>query len=165
MPILYDNPREVGADRIANAVAANARFGAPVVVVDLGTSTNFDVVSANGEYVGGVLAPGLQVSADALFARTARLPRVELTAPRSVLAKNTVEALQSGLIFGTVDMIDGLVGRIQAEVGAGEVVATGGLAPAVIKESSTISQHEPWLTLEGLRLIHELNRPQADADA
>jgi type III pantothenate kinase len=164
MPILYDNPREVGADRIANAVAANARFGSPVIVVDLGTATNFDVVSAGGEYVGGVLAPGLQVSADALFARTARLPRVELTAPRSVLAKNTVESLQSGLIYGTVDMIDGLVGRIQAEVGAGEVVATGGLAPVVITESKTITQHEPWLTLEGLRLIHHLNSGVADAD-
>jgi type III pantothenate kinase len=157
MPILYDNPKEVGADRIANAVAANARYGAPCVVVDLGTATNFDVVSADGEYLGGVLAPGLQVSADALFARTARLPRVELVPPRSVVGKNTVESLQAGLIHGTVDMIDGLVERIHKEVGTGEVIATGGLAPLVAGESRTITQHEPWLTLEGLRLIFELN--------
>ncbi len=163
MPILYDNPKEVGADRIANAVAANARYGAPVIVVDLGTATNFDVVSANGEYLGGVLAPGLQVSADALFARTARLPRVELVPPRSVVAKTTVESLQAGLIYGTVDMIDGLVERIQKDVGVGEVIATGGLAPIVAGESRTVTQHEPWLTLEGLRLIFELNDGAADA--
>ena len=163
MPILYDNPREVGADRIANAVAAYAKWGGPCIVVDFGTATNFDVVSPTGEYLGGVLAPGLQVSADALFARTARLPRVELVAPRSVVAKNTVESLQAGLIFGTADMIDGLVGRIQADVGIGEVIATGGLAPIVVKESRTITQHEPWLTLEGLRLIHALNSGSDDA--
>src|SRR5205823_2328556 len=155
--ILSDNPREVGADRIANAVAAKAAYGTPAIVVDLGTATNFDVVSQNGEYVGGVLAPGLQVSADALFARTARLPRVELVPPRSVVAKNTVESLQAGLIYGTVDMIDGLVERIQKDVGVGEVVATGGLAPVVVKESRAITRHEPWLTLEGLRLVFELN--------
>ena len=119
LPILYDNPREVGADRIANAVAAHARFGGPVIVVDLGTATNFDVVSPKGEYVGGVLAPGLQVSADALFARTARLPRVELVPPKSAIGKNTVDALQAGLVFGTVDMIDGLVERIEKENGQG----------------------------------------------
>ena len=163
MPILYDNPREVGADRIANAVAAYAKWGGPCIVVDFGTATNFDVVSPTGEYLGGVLAPGLQVSADALFARTARLPRVELVAPRSVVAKNTVESLQAGLIFGTADMIDGLVGRIQADVGIGEVIATGGLAPIVVKESRTITQHEPWLTLEGLRLLHALNSGSDDA--
>ena len=163
MPILFDNPREVGADRIANAVAAHAKWGGPCVVVDFGTATNFDVVSATGEYLGGVLAPGLQVSADALFARTARLPRVELVPPRSVVAKNTVESLQAGLIFGTADMIDGLVDRIQKEVGLGEVIATGGLAPIVVKESRTITQHEPWLTLEGLRLIFELNVAAPDA--
>ncbi len=162
MPILYDNPKEVGADRIANAVAAKARYGAPAIVVDLGTATNFDVVSPNGEYIGGVLAPGLQVSADALFARTARLPRVELLPPRSVVAKNTVESLQAGLIYGTADMIDGLVERIQRDIGTGEVIATGGLAPVVLKESRTITQHEPWLTLEGLRLIHELNAASTD---
>src|SRR5438477_8412902 len=159
IPILYDNPKEVGADRIANAVAALERFGGPCVVVDSGTATNFDVVSAKGEYLGGVLAPGLRISADALFARTARLPRVELVPPRTVVAKTTVESLQSGLIYGTVDMIDGLVERIQKDVGVGEVVATGGLAPGVVKESRTITQHEPWLTLVGLRLIHELNVP------
>jgi type III pantothenate kinase len=161
MPIHYDNPKEVGADRIANAVAAKATYGTPAIVVDLGTATNFDVVSAAGEYVGGILAPGLQVSADALFARTARLPRVELVPPRSVVAKTTVESLQAGLIYGTVDMIDGLVERIQRDVGRGEVIATGGLAPIVVKESRTITQHEPWLTLEGLRLIFDLNAPGA----
>ena len=171
MPILYDNPREVGADRIANAVAAREKFGAPVVVVDFGTATNFDVVSPKGEYIGGVLAPGLQVSADALFARTARLPRVELVPPKVVVAKNTVESLQSGLIFGMASMVDGIVERIQKEVGHGEVVATGGLARVVIGECITITQHEPWLTLEGLRLIFERNTepdpesPPADADA
>jgi type III pantothenate kinase len=157
LPILYDNPREVGADRIANAVAAHARFGGPVIVVDLGTATNFDVVSPKGEYVGGVLAPGLQVSADALFARTARLPRVELVPPKSVIGKNTVDALQAGLVFGTVDMIDGLVERIEKENGQGEVVATGGLAELILAESTTVTRHEPWLTLEGLRLIFERN--------
>lgn len=157
IPILYDNPKEVGADRIANAVAALAKFGGPAVVVDLGTATNFDVVSARGEYLGGVLAPGLQISADALFARTARLPRVELVAPRSVVAKNTVESLQAGLVYGTAHMIDGIVGRIQEEVGRGEVIATGGLAPLIVPECATVTQHEPWLTLEGLRLIYERN--------
>jgi type III pantothenate kinase len=171
MPILYDNPREVGADRIANAVAAREKFGAPVVVVDFGTALNFDVVSPKGEYIGGVLAPGLQVSADALFARTARLPRVELVAPKVVVAKNTVESLQSGLIFGMASMVDGIVERIHKEVGHGEVVATGGLARVVIGECTTITQHEPWLTLEGLRLIFERNTepdtesPSTDADA
>jgi type III pantothenate kinase len=157
LPILYDNPREVGADRIANSVAAQARFGGPVIVVDLGTATNFDVVSSKGEYVGGVLAPGLQISADALFARTARLPRVELVPPKSAIGKNTVDALQAGLVFGTVDMIDGLVERIEKENGQGEVVATGGLAGLILAESTTVTRHEPWLTLEGLRLIFERN--------
>jgi type III pantothenate kinase len=163
IPILYDNPREVGADRIANAVAALERFGAPCVVVDFGTATNFDVVSAHGEYLGGVLAPGLRISADALFARTARLPRVELLPPRTVVAKTTVESLQSGLIYGTAEMIDGLIERIWKEVGQGEVVATGGLAAVIVPESRTITQHEPWLTLEGLRLIYERNAGTADA--
>jgi len=157
IPILYDNPKEVGADRIANAVAAHARYGGPAVVVDFGTATNFDVVSANGEYLGGVLAPGLQISADALFARTARLPRVELVPPKAVVAKNTVESLQAGLVYGTAYMVDGIVERIWKEVGQGEVIATGGLAPLIIGECSTITQHEPWLTLEGLRLIYERN--------
>jgi type III pantothenate kinase len=162
MPILYDNPREVGADRIANAVAARERFGQPVIVVDFGTATNFDVVSQRGEYVGGVLAPGLHVSAEALFARAARLPRVELIPPRSVVAKNTVESLQSGLIYGMAAMVDGIVERIQKEVGAGEVVATGGLAPVVIAECTSVTRHEPWLTLEGLRLIFERNTSGTD---
>ncbi|SRR6266568_1711585 len=157
IPILYDNPKEVGPDRIANAVAAHAKFGAPAVVVDFGTSTNFDVVSAKGEFLGGVLAAGLQVSADALFSRTARLPRVELVAPRSVVGKNTVESLQSGLIYGMAALVDGIVERIQKEVGPGEVIATGGLARVVIDECQTVTQHEPWLTLEGLRIIYDRN--------
>jgi len=157
MPILYDNPKEVGPDRIANAVAAHAKYGGPAVVVDFGTSTNFDVVSAKGEFLGGVLAPGLQVSADALFSRTARLPRVELVPPRSVVGKNTVESLQSGLIYGMAALVDGVVERIAKEVGQGEVIATGGLARVVIDECATVTRHEPWLTLDGLQIIYDRN--------
>ena len=155
--ILYDNPKEVGADRIANAVAAHARYGGPVVVVDFGTSTNFDVVSADGEYLGGVLATGLNVSADALFSATARLPRIELTRPKTVIARNTVESLQAGLIYGTAAMVDGIVERIRGEVGKATVVATGGLAEVVVAECTTVQHLEPWLTLEGLRIVYELN--------
>jgi len=157
IPILYDNPKEVGPDRIANAVAAHAKYGGPAVVVDFGTSTNFDVVSAKGEFLGGVLAPGLQVSADALFSRTARLPRVELVPPRSVVGKNTVESLQSGLIYGMAALVDGVVERIGKEVGQGEVIATGGLARVVIDECATVTRHEPWLTLDGLQIIYDRN--------
>lgn len=163
VPILTDNPREVGADRVVNALAAFDRFGGPVIVVDFGTSTNFDVVSDRGEFVGGVIGPGIQVSAASLFARTARLPRVELVAPPSVIGRNTVHCIQSALVFGTADLVDGIVRRIRDELGAPAVtVATGGLAPIVIPHCGTIDHHEPWLTLEGLRLVFDRNVVTAD---
>lgn len=162
VPILTDNPREVGADRVVNTLAAFARFGGPSIVVDFGTSTNFDVVSGRGEFMGGVIAPGMQVSAASLFARTARLTRVELMAPPSVIGKSTVEAIQSGLVFGTAGEVDGIVERIKVEIGAATVVATGGLAPVVIPHCRTIDHHEPWLTLEGLRLVFDKNAVTSD---
>jgi type III pantothenate kinase len=163
VPVLTDNPREVGADRIVNALAAFERFGGPAIVVDFGTGTNFDVVSAAGEFIGGVIAPGLQVSAASLVNSTARLTRVELTTPRSVVGKNTVEAIQSGLIYGTAGEVDGIVERIRADLGGSAVViATGGLAPVVLPHCRTIDHHEPWLTLEGLRLVFDKNVVTAD---
>jgi type III pantothenate kinase len=159
VPILYDNPREVGADRIVNALAAHALYGGPAIVVDFGTSTNFDVVSERGEFLGGALAPGIEISVDALAARAARLLKVELVRPRSVIGKSTVEALQSGIIYGFAGQIDGLVRRISAELEQHPVViATGGLAPLVMDEAETITQHEPDLTLIGLRLVFERNQ-------
>ncbi len=162
VPVLTDNPREVGADRVVNTLAAFRRFGGPAVVVDFGTSTNFDVVSEKGEFVGGVIGPGIQVSAASLVSRTARLPRVELVAPPSVIGTNTVACIQSALVFGTADMVDGIVRRIRVEIGEATTVATGGLAPVVIPHCQTIEHHEPWLTLEGLRLVHERNLEPAD---
>jgi type III pantothenate kinase len=160
--ILIDNPREVGADRIANALAAFARYGGPCIVVDFGTATNFDVVSAKGEYLGGVIAPGLQVAASSLYRAAARLTRVELRPPRSVIGKSTVEAVQSGLILGAAAEVDGIVERIEKELGSARVIATGGLAPVVIPHCSTVIEHDPWLTLEGLRLVFERNVGNAD---
>lgn len=162
VPVLTDNPREVGADRVVNALAAFSRFGGPSIVVDFGTATNFDVISERGEFVGGVIAPGIQASAASLFARTARLMRVELTAPSSVIGRSTVECLQSGLIYGTAGEVDAIVERIQGEIGRATVVSTGGLAPVVIPHCRTIDHHEPWLTLEGLRLVFERNVVTAD---
>jgi type III pantothenate kinase len=164
VPVLTDNPREVGADRVVNTLAAFARFGGPSIVVDFGTGTNFDVVSDKGEFLGGVIAPGLQVSASALVGRTARLTRVDLQPPRSPVGHNTVEAIQSGLIYGTAGEVDGIVERIRAELGAPDatVVATGGLAPVVIPHCRTVDHHEPWLTLEGLRLVYDRNAEEHD---
>lgn len=160
VPLLYDNPREVGADRIVNTLAAFHLYGGPAVVVDFGTSTNFDVVSAKGEFLGGALAPGVEIGIDALAARGARLFKVELARPRSVLGKTTVEALQSGILYGTVGQVDGLVRRLAAELGGDVVViATGGLAPLVLDETETIDHYEPDLTLIGLRLVFERNLP------
>jgi type III pantothenate kinase len=164
VPLLYDNPREVGADRIVNSLAAYELYGGPAIVVDFGTSTNFDVVSARGEFLGGALAPGIEISIDALASRAARLLKVELARPRSVIGKTTVEALQSGILYGFAGQIDGLVRRIAAEFDEEPaVIATGGLAPIVIDECETVTAHEPDLTLIGLRLIYDRNLdPRAD---
>lgn len=161
LPILMDNPREVGADRIVNALAAATLYGGPAVVVDFGTAITFDVVNDKGQYVGGVISPGIEISLEALGRRGAQLRKVELVRPRSVIAKNTVEALQSGMLFGVAAQVDGLVERIIAELGADSedvtVIATGHLAPLVLDECSCFDAHEPALTLQGLRLVHERN--------
>jgi type III pantothenate kinase len=159
VPIRYDDPREVGSDRIANAVAARVRHGAPAVVVDFGTSTNFDVVNAAGEFAGGVLAPGVEISMDALFARAARLPRVPFEAPERVISQTTTAALQSGLVYGFAGQVDAIVDRIRAELGAEDapVVATGGLADLIAPHSRTITAVDQELTLHGLRLVWDRN--------
>ncbi|MFP5378025.1 MAG: type III pantothenate kinase [Acidimicrobiia bacterium] len=155
--ILADNPREVGPDRVANTVAVSALFGGPAIVVDFGTSTNFDVVSARGEYLGGAIVPGIEISLDALFARAAALRRVELVEPRSVIGRTTVECIQSGALYGYTELVDGMCRRIRAELGECTVVATGGLSGLISPLSATIDHHEPWLTLHGLRLVFERN--------
>ena len=163
VPLLVDNPKEIGADRIVNTLAAHTLYpSGPAIVVDFGTSTNFDVVSPKGEFLGGAFTPGIEISVDALAARAAQLRKVELVRPRSVIGKNTVEALQSGTIYGFAGQVDGLVNRITTELhqsypGQPTVIATGGLAPLVLGIAETINHHEPDLTLIGLRLIHEKN--------
>ena len=162
VPLLVDNPKEIGADRIVNTLAAHTLFGGPAIVVDFGTSTNLDVVSPKGEFLGGALAPGIEISVDALASRAAQLRKVELIRPKNAIGKNTVEALQSGTIFGFAGQVDRLVEKITAELAesydeAPTVIATGGLAPLVIDVSTTIDEYEPDLTLIGLRLIHEKN--------
>ncbi|HEV8024804.1 MAG TPA: type III pantothenate kinase [Candidatus Nanopelagicales bacterium] len=159
VPVLTDNPKEVGADRIVNTLAAHHQYGGPCIVVDFGTSTNLDVVSATGEFLGGALAPGIDISLEALSQRAAQLRKVEVLKPRSPIGKNTVEALQSGAVYGFAGQVDGLVDRIIDEVGpVTAVVATGGLATVVIGESETITHHDPNLTLTGLRLVFERNQ-------
>jgi type III pantothenate kinase len=161
VPLLVDNPREVGADRVVNTLAAHRLFGTACIVVDFGTSTNIDVVSAKGEFLGGALAPGIEISMDALATRAAALRSVEFVRPRSVIGKNTVECLQSGVLFGFAGQVDGLVHRILAELGrnAGPVtvLGTGGLAPLMMGESETIQEYVPDLTLLGLRLVYLRN--------
>jgi type III pantothenate kinase len=157
--IRHDAPREIGPDRIANAVAAKERYGGPCIVVDFGTSNNFDVVSAAGEYVGGVLAPGIEISMDALFARAARLVKVDFVEPPAVIGKTTATALQSGLVYGFAGQVDGIVERIRGELGdAARVVGTGGLAELIAPHARTIERVDPDLTLQGLRLVWERNR-------
>ncbi len=158
MPILYDNPREVGADRIANAVAAYEQYGGPSIVVDFGTANTIEAISPKGEYLGGAIFPGIEISMDALFGRAAALRRVELVAPRNVIGKSTVESIQSGTVFGYSGQVDTLVELFEAELGECTVIATGGLAEPIIKHSRTIDHYEPWLTLQGLRIVFERNR-------
>jgi len=160
MPILYEPPGDVGADRIVNGVAALAAYGAPVIVVDFGTATTFDVVNRKGEYVGGVICPGVGISADALFQRAARLPRVDVRHPGRVIGKSTVASIQAGLYFGYAAMVEGIIARIKAELGEpAKVVATGGLAETLASEIPSIEAVDPVLTLTGLRLIWARNRP------
>ncbi len=159
MSILIDNPREVGADRVVNAVAARQRYGAPVVVVDFGTSTNFDVVGADGAYLGGAIAPGLVISTNALISRTAALRRVEFVPPRSAVGKGTVEAIQSGAIYGHAGLVDGIMERLVAEIGGEAVrVATGGLASTIVPHCRSVDQIDEFLTLDGLRMIYDMNQ-------
>jgi type III pantothenate kinase len=163
MPVRYDNPHEVGADRIVNALAAYELLGGPVIAVDFGTATTFDCVSENGEYLGGAIFPGMHISMEALFERASMLHRVEVARPRSVIGKTTTAALQSGLLYGYAGVVDSMVERIRGELGENaRVVATGGLAGRVAGESRSIEKVEPFLTLEGLRIIFEKNRPKAD---
>ena len=158
MPILYDNPKEVGADRIANAVAAYDQYGGPSIVVDFGTANTIEAISAKGEYLGGAIFPGIEISMDALFGRAAALRRVELVPPRHVIGKSTVESIQSGAVFGFSGQVDALVDLFQKELGECTVIATGGLAEAIIPFSRTIQHHEPWLTIQGLRIVFERNQ-------
>lgn len=158
LAIKYENPREVGADRIVNAVAALETYGAPLIVVDFGTATTFDAISEQREYLGGAITPGLGISAEALFARTAKLPRIELVRPRAAIGRNTVWSMQSGLIFGYAAMVDGLVRRIKSEMGGSpQVIATGGLGGLIAPDCETIEKFDPDLTLVGLRIIYEHN--------
>ncbi len=156
--IKYENPREVGADRIVNALAAYEKYNGPLIVVDFGTATTFCVITENGDYLGGAIAPGIGISSEALFQRAAKLPRIELIKPKNVISRNTITSMQSGIIFGFVGQVDEIVRRIKQELGKEAfVVATGGLANLIAEESNTIDVVEPFLTLEGLRLIYKRN--------
>jgi type III pantothenate kinase len=162
VPVRVDNPKEVGSDRIMNALAAVHLYGGPAIVVDFGTATNFDVISARGEFIGGAFAPGIEISVDALSRRAAQLLKVELARPHRVIGRNTVESLQSGIIYGFAGQVEGIVARITRELAPDDpdsvtVIATGGLAPLLLDEVSVVDAYEPWLTLTGLRLVFERN--------
>ena len=161
MRIRLDNPREVGPDRVVNAVAAQNLYGKPLIIIDLGTATTFDVVSKEGDYLGGAIAPGIIIATEALFTRTAALPRIELIHPKQVIGRNTISAMQSGIIFGYIELIEGMIRRIEQELGSkAKVVATGGQAYPFAEEIAAIDVINPDLTLIGLRLIYEMNREQ-----
>lgn len=159
MPLRVETPHELGADRLCNAVAAYAEYGGPCVVVDFGTATTWEVVSASGEFLGGVIAPGLEIAAEALFSRAAKLPRIELAAPARAIGKATVDSMQAGVIFGYVGLVEGLTRRVLAELGGGKVIATGGLAGVIGKHTELFTAIDEDLTLKGLRLLWEKNRP------
>jgi len=161
MPVLYDSPGDVGADRIVNAVAAFEQYGGPVIVVDFGTATTVDAVTARGEYLGGAIAPGIGISADALFQRAARLPRVDVAKPKSVIGRTTVQSIQAGLFYGYLGLVGEIVRRMKAELGGkGVVVATGGLSHLILGESDLVDRVDPLLTLTGLRILYERNTPR-----
>jgi type III pantothenate kinase len=158
MPILYDNPREVGADRIVNAVAAYDKYGGDIIIVDFGTATTFDYISKKGEYMGGCITPGIMIASEALFSKTAKLPRVELSRPKSVIGKDTISSMQAGILFGYAGLVDGLIDRIKAEVKSNpKVIATGGLATVIANETKSINIVDEMLTLEGLRILYNRN--------
>ncbi|MDR0469127.1 MAG: type III pantothenate kinase [Peptococcaceae bacterium] len=161
LSILYENPREVGADRIVNAVAGYALYGGPLIIIDFGTATTFCVVDGEGRYIGGAISPGIGISAEALFQRAAKLPRIELVKPRQVIGRNTVAGMQSGMIFGYVGLVDGIVTRMIREIGVKpKVIATGGMAEIIAEESETIDMVDQDLTLEGLRIIYQRNQKE-----
>ena len=157
--IRYENPREVGADRVVDCAAVQVKYGGPACVVDFGTATTFDAISREGDYLGGAIAPGIGIAAEALFSRASKLYRVEIAAPQRAIGPNTVAAMQSGIFFGYVGLVEGLVARFRKELGDDmKVIATGGLAEVVARETTVIQHVDPWLTLDGLRLIYEMNR-------
>lgn len=160
--VRYDSPRDVGADRICNAAAACRYYGAPACIIDFGTGTTFDAINAAGEYVGGAIAPGLEIALQALAGHTARLPRVELRPPPAAIGRNTVHAMQSGLVFGYVALVEGMVARFRAELGPElRVIGTGGLAEVIAAETDAVQQVDPWITLKGLHIVYQLNQPPA----